>query len=139
MRSKLLLCAVLLTAYGAIPTTAIAQGPPEIVNPSVLQPRAPAARLQTMMNVAARAPAPAAEPRDIVYDLIVKYTESQLWNPTENRPDKVKLRSYQGRGVNPDAPFVGPQIEAYPGQTVRMQNIRIAIPDGRGGVAASHH
>ncbi|MFH1343147.1 MAG: multicopper oxidase domain-containing protein [Pseudomonadota bacterium] len=73
-----------------------------------------------MMNVAPRAAVPAPEARDIVYDLIVKYTESQLWNPTTNRQDKVKLRSYQGRGVNPDAPFVGPQIEVYPGQTVRM-------------------
>ena len=120
MRSKLLLCSVLLAAYGAIPAPAIAQGPPDIANPSVLQPRAPTGRLQTMMNVAPRVAAPAPELRDIVYDLIVKYTESQLWNPTTNRQDKVKLRSYQGRGVNPDAPFVGPQIEVYPGQTVRM-------------------
>lgn len=120
MRSNLLLCVVLLAACGAIPAPAVAQGPPEIVNPSVLQPRPPAGRLQTMMNVAPKAVAPAPELRDIVYDLIVKYTESQIWNPTENRPDKVKLRSYQGKGVNPDAPFVGPQIEVYPGQTVRM-------------------
>ena len=120
MRSKQLLCAVLLTAYGAVPAPAVAQGPPDIVNPSVLQPRPPTGLLETMMNVAPRVAAPAPELRDIVYDLIVKYTESQLWNPTENRPDKVKLRSYQGRGVNPNAPFVGPQIEAYPGQTVRM-------------------
>ena len=82
MRSKLLLCSVLLAAYGAIPAPAIAQGPPDIANPSVLQPRAPTGRLQTMMNVAPRAAAPAPELRDIVYDLIVKYTESQLWNPT---------------------------------------------------------
>ena len=48
------------------------------------------------------------------------YTDSQLWNPTENRSDKVRLRSYQGTGVNPNAPFVAPLIEIYPGQTVRM-------------------
>ena len=109
MRSKLLLCAVLLAAFGAIPAPAIAQGPPEIANPSVLQPRAPTGRLQTMLNVAPRV-APAPELRDIVYDLIVKYTESQLWNPTTNRQDKVELRSYQGRGVNPDAPY---EIEVH--------------------------
>lgn len=105
---------------GAIAAPAAAQGPPDIVNPSVLQPRQPATRLQTMLNVAPKAAAPAHEVRDIVYDLIVKYTDSQLWNPTENRPDKVRLRSYQGRGVNPNAPFAGPEIEVYPGQTVRM-------------------
>ena len=120
MRSNRSLFATCLIACGAIPVTAAAQGgPPDIVNPSLLQPRPPATRLQTMMNVAPKA-APPSELRDIVYDLIVKYTDSQLWNPTENRADKVKLRSYQGKGVNPDLPFVGPQIEVYPGQTVRM-------------------
>ena len=120
MRSKLLLCCRLAGRIRNHSGDRRRARPPEIVNPSVLQPRAPAGRLQTMMNVAPRAAAPAPELRDIVYDLIVKYTEWQLWNPTTNRQDKVKLRSYQGRGVNPDAPFVGPQIEVYPGQTVRM-------------------
>ncbi|WP_456717011.1 multicopper oxidase family protein [Bradyrhizobium sp. USDA 4353] len=61
-----------------------------------------------------------ADQRDIVYDLRVTFTDSQLWNPAESRFDKVRLRSYQGPGVNPNAPYVAPQIEVYPGQTVRM-------------------
>jgi L-ascorbate oxidase len=109
-----------LVMGGAIPAGAADQGPPEIVNPEILRPRPPATRLQTLLSLSARPAAPASEQRDIVYDLIVAYTSSQLWNPTENRPDKVKLRSYQGTGVSPAAPFVGPQIDVYPGQTVRM-------------------
>src|SRR4030081_2650708 len=104
----------------AIPNIAAAQGAPDIVNPEVLRPRAPATRLGTLLNVAPQVAVPPSEQRDIVYDLNVTYTESQLWNPTVGRPDKVKLRSYQGAGMNPAAPFVGPQIEVYPGQTVRM-------------------
>jgi FtsP/CotA-like multicopper oxidase with cupredoxin domain len=104
----------------ATPAVAADPGPPEIVNPEVLQPREPPGRLQTMLNVVPKLAAPPSEQRDIVYDLNVDYTESTLWNPTENRPDKVKLRSYQGTGVKPDAPFVGPRIDVYPGQTVRM-------------------
>ena len=86
----------------------------------MLEPRAPATKLQTMFSLAPPKGAAPSEQRDVVHDLIVKYTPSEIWNPTENRPDKVKLRSYQGAGVNPTAPFVGPQIEVYPGQTVRM-------------------
>jgi L-ascorbate oxidase len=104
----------------ASPAAAADPGPPDIVNPEVLRPRAPAGRLQTMLNVAPKLAAPPSEQRDIVYDLNVAYTESSLWNPTENRADKVKLRSYQGTGVSPNTPFVGPLVDVYPGQTVRM-------------------
>jgi FtsP/CotA-like multicopper oxidase with cupredoxin domain len=116
-------CGIVLAALAlcrATPAVAADPGPPDIVNPEVLRPRAPAAKLQTMLNVVPKLAAPPSEQRDIVYDLNVAYLESTLWNPTENRPDKVKLRSYQGAGVNPDAPFVGPLVEVYPGQTVRM-------------------
>jgi L-ascorbate oxidase len=119
--------AFIVLATGCVmPRMAAAQGAPEIGSPEVLRARAPATRLQTLMNLTAR-PAPPAEQRDIIYDLHVTYsdpsttpTNSKLWNPTENRYDKVKLRSYQGQGVSANAPFVAPQIEVYPGQTVRM-------------------
>jgi FtsP/CotA-like multicopper oxidase with cupredoxin domain len=121
MRATLHLYVAILITCGVLPAPAAAQGgPPEIRNPAVLQPRPPAERLSTMLSVARKAAEPVSEQRDVVYDLIVKYTDSTLWNPTENRPDKVHLRSYMGTGVNPSAPFVGPQIEVYPGQTVRM-------------------
>jgi L-ascorbate oxidase len=109
-----------LAASAAISARAAAQGPPEITNPVLLEARPPATRLQTLLSLPAKPPGPPSEIRDIVYDLNVEYTNSRLWNPTENRSDKVRLRSYQGTGVNPNAPFVGPLIEVYPGQTVRM-------------------
>jgi FtsP/CotA-like multicopper oxidase with cupredoxin domain len=127
MRARLLLHVASLIACGALAAPADAQGPPVIRNPGVLQPRAPAARLSTMLSLAPKA-APVAEQRDVIYDLTIKYTPSTIWNPTENRPDNVRLRSYVGAGVDPTAPFVGPQIEVYPGQTVRM-TLHNELPD----------
>ena len=120
MRARQLLYVASLIACGALPASADAQGPPEIRNPGVLQPRAPASRLSTMLSLAPKPAAPVSEQRDVIYDLAIRYTPATIWNPTENRPDKVRLRSYVGTGVDPTAPFVGPQIEVYPGQTVRM-------------------
>jgi FtsP/CotA-like multicopper oxidase with cupredoxin domain len=120
MRARQLLHVAGLIACGASAAPADAQGPPVIRNPGVLQPRAPATRLSTMLSLSPKAAAPLAEQRDVVYDLTIKYTNATLNNPTENRPDNVKLRSYVGTGVDPTASFVGPQIEVYPGQTVRL-------------------
>jgi FtsP/CotA-like multicopper oxidase with cupredoxin domain len=130
------------TACGA--SAAWAQAAPEISNPTLLRARPPAARLQTLLNTAPKPAAPAAEVRDIVYDLRVTYTESQLWDPTENRWDKVMLRSYQGAGASPaTAPFVAPEIEVFPGQTVRMTLHNELPPDPtcptRGGSANIPH
>jgi FtsP/CotA-like multicopper oxidase with cupredoxin domain len=111
---------LLLLAGNVPPASAADQGPPAITNPTLLQPRAPAPRLQTLLALPPRAPAPPSQVRDIVYDLNVVYTDSQLWNPTTDRADKVHLRSYQGNGVDPNAAFVGPLVEVFPGQTVRM-------------------
>ena len=117
-----------MAASAAISARAAAQGPPEIANPPLLEARPPATRLQTLLSLPPKPPGPPSEIRDIVYDLNVVYTDSQLWNPTENRPDKVRLRSYQGTGVNPNGPFVGPLIEVYPGQTVRV-TLHNKLPD----------
>jgi L-ascorbate oxidase len=119
-------------ALGALASMPVrAQDAPEIENPPLLQARPPADRGVTLMSLqpstsgpslAAVAPgaAPPSPPREIVYDLNVQYTEGEINNPAEGRKDKVKLRSYVGAGVNPKTPFVGPQIEMAPGQTVRM-------------------
>jgi L-ascorbate oxidase len=122
----------------AVPEVAWAQGAPAIVDPPSLQARQPAPRLTTLMSVQPKAIAaaavapptvpPPAESRDIVYDLNVVYTEGKLWNPTEGRFDTVKLRSYVGDGVKPETPFVGPRIDMYPGQTVRM-TLHNKLPD----------
>src|SRR5262249_52697334 len=49
------------------------------------------------------------------------YTNGKLWNPAEAHYDQVKLRSYQGRTVDPNAPYVSPTIEALPGETIRIR------------------
>jgi L-ascorbate oxidase len=51
-------------------------------------------------------------------DLNIVYTDSSIYNPATGRADKVKLRSYTGAAVNPDAPYVAPTIEINPGDTV---------------------
>jgi L-ascorbate oxidase len=55
-----------------------------------------------------------------VLDLNVVYTSSRLWNPAELRFDALKLRSYQGKGVDPKAPYVSPRLEVSPGDTIRI-------------------
>jgi len=53
-------------------------------------------------------------------DLNVVYADSQIYNPGTGRSDKVRLRSYAGSSVNPNAPYVAPTIEVDPGDTVRI-------------------
>lgn len=48
----------------------------------------------------------------------VDYTASKLWNPSTGRYDNVRLRSYQGTGIDPDAPYVAPTIRIQPGETI---------------------
>ena len=62
-------------------------------------------------------PAPAIE---TALNLNVTYTNGKIWNPAEQRYDAVKLRSYQGKGVNPDTPYVSPTISIFPGETIQM-------------------
>lgn len=57
---------------------------------------------------------------DRIYDLKIQYTPSQLYNPSTGTFDKVYLRSYNGRDVDPTRPYVSPTIEAIPGDTVRV-------------------
>ncbi len=70
-------------------------------------------------------PAPADMPADIAarskfFDLHVTMTEHTIRNPMTRQLDKVSLRSYVGPGVDPQAPFVAPVVEAKPGDTVFM-------------------
>ena len=53
-------------------------------------------------------------------ELNVVYTDGKLWNPAERRFDKVRLRSYQGTNVDPNAPYVSPMLEVNPGDTIRI-------------------
>ncbi|MEM7640045.1 MAG: multicopper oxidase domain-containing protein [Pseudomonadota bacterium] len=47
----------------------------------------------------------------------IAYTDGEIYNPATGKMDKVRLRSYQGEGVDPDVPFVPPAINLRPGDT----------------------
>lgn len=56
------------------------------------------------------------------YDLTIKYTEGEIYDPTTDVYQKVRLRSYVGvtDQTGSKTPFVGPLINATPGDTVRV-------------------
>lgn len=87
-------------------------GTPENPRAIPMTRRAPSGQL-----LAAAAPKAAGE---AVFDLNVVYTASKLWNPATMRYDAVRLRSYQGTSIDPEAPYVSPLIEVVPGDTIRM-------------------
>ena len=99
----------------------------ELHNPPVL--------LRSDVRLAATA-LPRGEPtREVALDLDIAYTDNKLFDPASGLWDKVHLRSYTGRGVDPNAPFVAPTIEVTPGETVRisLHNKLPADPDCTNG------
>jgi L-ascorbate oxidase len=87
-----------------------------------------------MVRKATRSPLLSAMPRaatpsptEATLDLNIVYTEGQLWNPANQRFDKVKLRSYQGTRIDPKVPFISPLIEINPGDTIRV-NLNNKLP-----------
>ncbi|MEL6523918.1 MAG: multicopper oxidase family protein, partial [Pseudomonadota bacterium] len=57
----------------------------------------------------------------------VAYTEGEIYNPATGRMDQVRLRSYQGEGVNPEVPFMPPTVILRPGDTFRL-NLTNELP-----------
>lgn len=55
-----------------------------------------------------------------VLDLTIKYTNNFIYDPGTQQQVPVYLRSYQGTGVDPQAPFVAPTIDVTPGDTIRI-------------------
>ena len=91
------------------------ENPPLLeIQRSGVQAVKPLARLKKTV-----APGQLAGPQEAYLTWRVAYTESTLWNPATGRDDRVRLRSYQGTHVNPDAPFVAPMIRVAPGDTIR--------------------
>jgi L-ascorbate oxidase len=64
----------------------------------------------------------------VEFDLSVKYTSGEIYNPNNNTNDKVNLRSYVGTGTSTETPYVGPTIEVKPGNTVRI-NLKNELPE----------
>ncbi|MEL7446949.1 MAG: multicopper oxidase domain-containing protein [Pseudomonadota bacterium] len=57
----------------------------------------------------------------------IAYTDGEIYNPATGQMDKVRLRSYQGEGVDPDVPFVPPAIYLRPGDTF-LFNLQNDLP-----------
>lgn len=95
----------------------------EILNPPVLQDdRAPIAK-PALTELAPAAPLPGNTlpvGGDRLLNLKIEYIDNQIYNPSTGGYDKVHLRGYTGKGVDPKAPYVSPTIEAVPGDTVRV-------------------
>ena len=89
-----------------------------VANPPVLGER-PAAAAPALAPDAAST-LPLSPTRDHLLDLYVTYTDGKLYNPATGVEDKVRLRSYQGASVDPNAPYVSPTIAITPGDTIRM-------------------
>jgi L-ascorbate oxidase len=125
------LAALLLAAAG---TTADAQTAARSVrNPPLLEPKRPI-HPGLLAAMKKDAPAPAGE---TLLDLRVAYTDGRMWNPAEARFEKVRLRGYQGTGVDPNAPHVSPTIEVAPGETVRI-TLHNRLPADKSCAAPAH-
>ena len=66
-------------------------------------------------------------PGEVQLDMNITYLNRQIYNPTKDGTggyDQVRLRGYEdARGAEPsgvNAPLVGPTIDVWPGQTVRV-------------------
>lgn len=57
---------------------------------------------------------------EVSWSAEINYTIAKIFNPRTSEFDTVKLRSYQGAGVDPDVPFVAPTINLTPGETFRF-------------------
>jgi len=109
----------LLTGWHAQCAQAAPPDPQALRNPAVLrQADGASVRLLAEESAARATPASASAPRSL--DLDIVYTDNSLFNPATGLRDAVRLRSYVGRGIDPDAPFAAPTIEVAPGETVRV-------------------
>ena len=103
----------------------MAQAERDVQNPRLL----PAVGEPSAKLLGAAAQAPGQIGHERVLDLDVVYTNSQLFNPSTGRYDKVRLRSYNGTDVSPTAPYVSPTIEIRPGDTIRVNLDNKLPPD----------
>ena len=101
-----------------LPTLAQAQSEPQrvAVNPPLLNDIGKAAPL----GASAPAAVVTSPTNEVRLDLNLRYLDGQVWNPATNRHDRVRVRSYQGTGVDPGGLIISPTIEMRPGQTIRM-------------------
>ncbi len=120
--------AILCTGLGMTLASPLAA---QVVNPPVLADQnapdapqmltaTPSGLQDTAQATQKTAPKHLPERGDKVFDLKIQYTDSQIYNPSTGGYDKVHLRSYNGRAVDPARPYVSPTFEAIPGDTIRV-------------------
>ncbi|GKT26990.1 multicopper oxidase domain-containing protein [Acidovorax sp. SUPP3334] len=132
--------AAALACFAALPAQAQTDTARGVKNPPLLElQRKPPRTLRLSASQATRAPVS----HEASLDLNVVYTDGKLWNPAEQRFDKVHLRSYQDTRVDPKAPFVSPMLEIRPGDTIRIRLNNQLPPDPSctafsGGVNTPH-
>ncbi|WCM90284.1 multicopper oxidase family protein [Acidovorax sp. NCPPB 3576] len=114
-----------LACIVALPAQAQSDTLRQVSNPPLLELQRKAPRRLQL----AASPATRTVPHEASLDLNVVYTDGKLWNPAEQRFDKVRLRSYQGTRVDPKAPFVSPMLEIRPGDTIRIRLNNQLPPD----------
>jgi L-ascorbate oxidase len=61
------------------------------------------------------------------YDLNIVFTPGEIYNPATGRYDQVNLRTYQGDKVNREFPYISPEIDIDPGDTIRI-NLNNLLP-----------
>jgi len=54
------------------------------------------------------------------WEVGIDFRDGEIFNPGTGQFDKVRLRSYQGPGTDPEVPFVGPTVNLWPGDTYRI-------------------
>ncbi|MEY2926213.1 MAG: hypothetical protein RL367_690, partial [Pseudomonadota bacterium] len=97
-------------------TAAHAAGRP-VANPPILTPRTTVPDKSMILPLGVNQ----SQPTEPYLDLHIMMVDGKLYNPAADRDEPVRLRSYQGTGVNPATPFISPMIETRPGQTVRIR------------------
>ena len=90
------------------------------IKPLVKSAEAAKQAATTPASVAATYGLPEIAPHEAKLELDIEFTTSRIYNPGTGVYDTVKLRSYRGTGVDPKIPFVAPQIQIQPGETVRI-------------------
>ena len=128
--SSLAHAAVRLAAIGGAllaADAASAQVGTEVTDPPVLEgrPAAPRPPGGPELTSGAAPAAPAANEK--VFNLDIQYVEGEIYNPAENRMDKVRLRSYTSPDLPPEHRYIAPEIWANPGDVVRVK-LRNRLP-----------
>lgn len=83
---------------------------------------------ETVLKNLATMPATRGPGNQIYYNLNVTFTEGKIYNPTTDQYDAVKLRSLVGDVTSEKTPFVGPEVNIWPGETFRL-TLNNQLPD----------